>query len=178
MNKINKPKLNQPDVVQSTTSEPNTSITFNNEIDNIPFGKIYSIEKQGISCSKYPLKNYKLNQPIDYLQELKRDVSTKGNLTPFQKICFEHIEKALNQPNPTLEEIKKEWEDDGWKWLDIYTEIYISKDNKQICIDKTYKTISYDCESLRSKQYSLSLTLQEHIRLTKTFIAKGWKVNK
>lgn len=34
----------------------------------------------------------KLNQPINYLQELKRDVSTKGNLTPFQKRCFEKLE--------------------------------------------------------------------------------------
>lgn len=34
---MNKPKLNQPDVEQTTT--------FNNEIDNIPFGKTYSIEE-------------------------------------------------------------------------------------------------------------------------------------
>lgn len=54
------------------------------------------------------MKKQKLNQQIDYLQELKRDVSTKGSLTPFQKICFEHIEKELGQPNSTIEEVKPE----------------------------------------------------------------------
>ena len=171
---MNKPKLNQPDVEQSTT--------FNNEIDNIPFGKTYSIETQEISCSKYPLKNYKLNQPIDYLQELKKDVSTREHLTPFQKRCFEQIEKALNQPDPTIKDVRQEWEDDGYTWEEDKASITIYKENplneeivKEILIYKYSK--AYECYNAADyESTSLPLTLQEHIRLTKTFKAKGWEV--
>lgn len=111
----------------------------------------------------------KLNQPIDYLQELKRNVSVKGKLTLFQEICFEHIEKALNQPNPTLEEIKKEWEDDGFKFNKIFCyELINTKDNTKIYFDNDQRGIWCNING--------HLSLKQLIRLTKTFRALGWRV--
>lgn len=80
---------------------------------------------------------------------------------------------------PTLEEVKKEWEDDGWKWKEgtIYIELIKNNEdyNIEISIDKIDKT--YCCfEDDDCDQTSLRMTLQEHIRLTKTFRALGWEV--
>lgn len=121
------------------------------------------------------MNKQKLNQPIDYLQELKRNVSIKEKLTLFQEICFEHIEKALNQSDPTIEEVKKEWEDDGYIWEEDDYRIYLknSYNDTKIIIELFSK--QYYIREYFSVDYQ-NVSIKEHIRLTKTFRALGWEV--
>lgn len=82
----------------------------------------------------------------------------------------------------TIEEVKKEWKDNGYTWEESKDFITIYKEDplddevvKEILINKCGKT--YECYNAADyDSQSLTLTLKEHIRLTKTFIAKGWKV--
>ncbi len=84
--------------------------------------------------------------------------------------------------DPTIEEVKKEWENDGYTWEEDERFITIYKEHpldenivKEILINKCTK--NYECyDAADYDNISLPLTLQEHIRLTKTFRAKGWKV--
>ena len=76
---------------------------------------------------------------------------------------------TIGEIYPTLEEVKKEWEEKGYSWIETKDEILLISNKKQIFIDK------------RDKMYSCSgwstnfITFQEHQLLTKTFKALGWK---
>lgn len=102
-------------------------------------------------------------------------------LTP-QNIREILVVGQMFRKSTTIEDVKKEWEDDGYTWEEdeIFITIYREDpldDNvvKEILINKSRKT--YECyDASDYEETSLSLTLEEHIRLTKTFIAKGWKV--
>ena len=93
---------------------------------------------------------------------------------------IEHLIKIINH-EPTLEEIKKEWEELGYTWEEHEIYICISIEDpidgtlKNIYIDKKRKYYEcYDEDDWDSR--SLQLTFKEHQLLTKTFRALGWEV--
>lgn len=92
-----------------------------------------------------------------------------------KEIVTEYKQKLADY-NPTLEEIKKEWEKLGYKWFeDNYKiELITTIDDfvKEIYLDKINK--NYCCfDGGTGEEYS-SITIQEHQLLTKTFRALGW----
>lgn len=111
------------------------------------------------------------------LLELEDDIKwplVKQSMQRFKELIDLH-----SQPEPTIEEVKKEWEDDGWEWKEggIYIELIKNNEdyNIEISIDKIDKT--YCCfEDDDCDQTSLRITFKEHIRLTKTFRALKWEV--
>lgn len=74
----------------------------------------------------------------------------------------------------TEQEVIKKFEELGWNWNIIYTELYLTKGNKEICIDKFFKAISYSYKDLLGNYHSLSITLQEHQLLTELFKCYKW----
>lgn len=78
--------------------------------------------------------------------------------------------------SPTLEEVKKEWEELGYKWFeDDYKIRLITTVNdfvKEIYLDKVDR--KYCCFDGGTGEEYDSITIQEHQLLTKTFKALGW----
>ena len=110
---MNKPKLNQPDVEQSTTT-PNVAY--------------------GTPESHYFHNPTSLPIPLD----------------------------------PTIEEVKKEWEDDDYIWEEDEFDIkLITKKPTYYLKIRIFKN---------SKTYQGIINFKEHIRLIKTFRALGWEV--
>lgn len=77
--------------------------------------------------------------------------------------------KLLQEPQPTLEQLIKEWEEDGFKFEKIFCYQLINKDKGfEIYFDNDQRGLwcSIECR-LSSKQL---------IRLILTFVALGWEV--
>lgn len=121
-------------------------------------------------------KDYKL--AYDYIYNLLNldEESMKWPLTIDSMSIFkELVDEKLN--NPTLEQVRKEWEELGYEWEEDSLSISITKYN---ALNKPSRVITlykhnkeYDCT--RSSMWRVScLTLQEHQLLTKTFKALGW----
>lgn len=95
---------------------------------------------------------------------------------------FKLLQELVDQTKtPTLEEVKKEWEELGYEWVE--NEIYINIIKKYegidfdviLSIDK--RTRNYCCfEDDGCDNRSLNITYREHQLLTKTFRALGWEV--
>lgn len=153
---INKPKLNQPDVEQSTTLEPNMTI-------------------------KSPIIRDGYRQYENYCPHCKIQLIILGNYCPNcgKPVNWGHsnveattlpYRKILIQPNLTLEEVKKEWEDDGYKFEVFNHKIEISK---QITKDEINDTFTLFTKRIlvftRAEQYTANylITLKEHQLLTK-----------
>lgn len=83
------------------------------------------------------------------------------------------MKNKLNQPNPTLEEVIKEWEDDQWIWS------YDEKDNTVIHLWRKYYYVTDHIDiNLKYKEIEINfskLTIELLERLTKTFRALGWE---
>lgn len=145
---MNKLKLNDPDVEQSTT---------------IPL-----IDQQEIIDFK---RNHVKLDPHKY-----GEIKIEPDTITYNGKVYVTIDSSA------IEEVKQEWIDDGYTWeenkdfITIYREDPLD-DNvvKEILINKSRRT--YECYNASDyDSQSLSLTLEEHARLTKTFRAKGWKV--
>lgn len=138
--------------------------------------------------------DYKL--AYDYIYNLINldDDSMKWPLTiDSMNIFKELVDEKINKP--TLEEVKKEWEEEGYsfkiyndeyhngnvyKRCVIYKEIFMNKRlivlhywNKTITFNYFWET--FDDEGYTVNKYmSFDITFQEHQLLTKTFRALGW----
>lgn len=165
---MNKQKLNQPDVEATTTT--------------------------CTSCNKYPLKNYKLDQPDVYQYALNSIVksccpnchdnngclncSIKESCNATAKYWVDRLQDLINihsQPDPTIEEVKKEWEDDGFKWEENEKFIFIFNRIYNFSIDKEKQRFS--CfDVIGNGAMAHFITLEQNIRLTKTFRALKWEV--
>lgn len=98
-----------------------------------------------------------------YLNSLNEDI----------EILNELVIPTVKEHQPTLEEVKKEWEELGYVWTEGVMYIHLIRLEKDICISKMDK--EYECYNADDCDYqSLTLTFQEHQLLTKTFIALGW----
>ena len=101
---------------------------------------------------------------------------------PLEIITYDNkVYIAIDLLYSTLEKVKKEWKDDGWEWTENKIYIHITKRIKSLCVTKdiciSKQDKNYCCYDEDDEDYScLSLTLEEHIRLTKTFIALKWEV--
>lgn len=75
---------------------------------------------------------------------------------------------------PTLEEVKKEWEELGYEWvnIDLHLMRLISEDLDTIIIINN-KTKCYAVSEYSHMEYQF-ITDKEHQLLTKTFRALGW----
>lgn len=112
------------------------------------------------------------------LIQLKRFASVRGNLPKFPTLMCEVIKKDLDKLEeltkmPTLEEVKKEWEELGYRWRELITHIHIIKYDR--CITINLMCNEYECHDRTSlgSCCSTSITFQEHQLLTKTFKALG-----
>lgn len=84
-----------------------------------------------------------------------------------------HCPFKVKDKTPTLEEVKKEWEALGYRWVTPVLAIKLIniEKNKEISIDLFVK--NYICKDFDSLEYQF-LTCLEHQLLTKTFRALGW----
>ena len=84
-----------------------------------------------------------------------------------------------NQNIPTEEEIIKEWEKLGYKWVENEIYIHITKKDKLLCVVKdiciTKQDKEYCCYDEDEDYSCLFITSKEHQLLTKTFKMLGWK---
>lgn len=69
--------------------------------------------------------------------------------------------------DPTIEEVKEEWEDEGYVWKETEFDIKLIFKCPYYLKIRIFKN---------TKKYQGIIDLQEHIRLTKTFRALGWEV--
>lgn len=80
----------------------------------------------------------------------------------------------------TLEEVKKEWEDDGFKCREYETFITFINEIDKISFSFFYKRKGCDdldcCEIENHSEEPLIITTKLHYRITKTFIALGHEV--
>lgn len=119
----------------------------------------------------------KLNQPnVDFIY--RSEVANKK----LENMSSEECQKlfGIKTTDPTIEEVKKEWEDDGWEWTENEIYIHITKRDKLLCVVKdiciTKQDKEYCCYDEDEDYSCLFITFKEHIRLTKTFRALSWKV--
>lgn len=129
------------------------------------------------------IKN-KLNDPdveitTTYNNSDKPETITINTTIPSKLFKDIYLPIAPNQPKPTIEQIKKEWEDLGYKWIipkEYPHMIYLINDDDD---QKWVLTIKINHQSKRywklwgDMQFE-SFTFQEHQLLTKTFIALDW----
>lgn len=120
----------------------------------------------------------KLNQP-DVESTITSPIgeSLNINFTIPSKQFEQVFEKDTNieKRNLTLEEVKKEWEELGYKIY--FNDAFVCFVNKikTISIFKVHNAYSYTCyanDATKSYEYIL---LKEHQLLTKTFKALGWE---
>lgn len=97
----------------------------------------------------------------------------KESMELVQKVAQKYGISLEDKPDP-IEEVKKEWEDDGFKWIETRDEILLvfllEHDHKEIFINKKDK--KFACTGIPTN----FITFKEHIRLTKTFRALCWEV--
>ena len=100
------------------------------------------------------------------------DYIIKGVNGEFYPCKPDIFEKTYNK-TPTLEEVKKEWEELEYEWYETKEYLYLMKGEKLIFVDKNFKTYRcFDNEDYDSS--SMEITFTEHQLLTKTFRALGW----
>ena len=121
------------------------------------------------SCNKYPQKNHKLKlEEFIYRSEVANEKLGNMSVEECQKLF------GIKPTDLTIEEVKKEWEDDNYKWIETKDEILLvfllEHDHKEIFINKKDK--KFACTGIPTN----FITFKEHIRLTKTFRALGWEV--
>lgn len=93
------------------------------------------------------------------------------NLTLDEELeLMEFLNRKYIKSNPTIEEVKKEWEELEYDWKEDNFCIQLVKNYKQIIIKKNSKT--YKCDNRYDVDNgSLYITFQEHQLLTKTLRA-------
>ena len=105
----------------------------------------------------------KLNDIRDYLKIARADE------------CVEELDSVakyfINERNqPTLEELIKEWEDDGFKFEKIFCyQLINAKDDTEIYFNNDQRGLWCNIIGL--------LSSKQLIRLILTFVALGWEVN-
>lgn len=124
-------------------------------------GQVYATEK-----FSYDGFNLKINTLEGVLRARIGDYIIKGVNGEFYPCKPDIFEKTYDK-TPTEEEIKKEWEELGYKVENNYR-------NMKICFDGEVAFIL----NTRVKDYSIylnSISFQEHQLLTKTFKMLGWE---
>lgn len=108
-------------------------------------------------------------------------------LADIKYICDEYVQDILDdcvllqelidqQKQPTLEEMKKEWEDDGYEWLETNEAIHIINPSKKNTIQIWKKLKTYSPYSNINYNEWQPITFKEHTRLTKTLRALDGEV--
>lgn len=113
------------------------------------------------------------------LIELKRFASVRGSLPKFPTLMCEIIKKDLDKLEeltkvPTLEEVKKEWEELGYEWIDNCDFIELLNKSKEelFVIDTIHKKFAKSDDKVK---FTLYVTFKEHELITKTFKMLGWE---
>ena len=111
----------------------------------------------------------KLKKQIEYAKFTENSVVCL-DIDYAERLLLELVEQY---ETPTLEEIIKEWENDGWYWEEDSLSISLTKSSRTITIYKDSK--EYDCT--RHNMWKVgTLSIKQHQLLTKTFKALGWEV--
>jgi hypothetical protein len=155
---MNKSKLNQPDVEQGTT-KPHIE-TIKNPIIRDGYRQ-YENYCPHCKCHITILGNYCPNcgKPIDWGHN-----NVETTTLPYKQV--------LIQPDPTIEEVKQEWEDDDYHFTNKEDYVLISNKEKYFFIVKISKKCSI--QNWQEENSVVSITPKEAIRLTKTFRTLGW----
>ena len=120
----------------------------------------------------------RLKKQIDYAKFTENSIVT---------LDIDYAERLLlklteQYESPTLEEVKKEWEELGWYWHYFYNENGIANKyriTKYVPSRKRdgsgdYQLEIYLCNNTKTFNINFNMDMQEHQLLTKTFKALGW----
>lgn len=125
---------------------------------------------------KQRAERYKVHQKHkDWSKEIKE----------YDKVgeALETLQELVDQTKtPTLEEVKKEWEELGWYWHYFYNENGIANKyriTKYVPSRKRdgsgdYQLEIYLCNNTKTFNINFNMDMQEYQLLTKTFKALGW----
>lgn len=118
---------------------------------------------------------HRLKKQIDYAKFTENSIVTL-DIDYAERLLLELTEQY---ESPTLEQVKKEWEELGYEWHEINLYIRLIQNKiewqgytKEIYIDKGTKT--YCCFNEETGDGYLYIEPLEHQLLTKTFKALGW----
>lgn len=136
-------------------------------------------------------KYQEYQEALDILRNIEQSHNLKkigSSLTPESDLLQELVDEKLAKP--TKKEIKKEWKELGYKWIEkMYVdsialrktveEPWLKNDTHKVnyfitinVINKTYRAEKFEWFACKGK----ALTFQEHQLLTKTFKWLGWEV--
>lgn len=128
----------------------------------------------------------KYQEALDCLKDTKCDEINNCKLCSLTSYCGHYqCVKTLQElvdttKTPTLEEVKKEWEELGYTWEENEIYIHITKRDKLLCVTKniclTKQDKEYCCYDEDEDYSCLNINFKEHQLLTKTFRALGWEV--
>ena len=121
---------------------------------------------------------YRLKKQIDYAKFTENSIVTLD--TDYAERLL--LELTKQYESPTLEEVKKEWEELGWYWHYFYNENGIANKyriTKYVPSRKRdgsgdYQLEIYLCNNTKTFNINFNMDMQEHQLLTKTFKALGW----
>ena len=120
----------------------------------------------------------RLKKQIDYAKFTENSIVTLD--TDYAERLL--LELTKQYESPTLEEVKKEWEELGWYWHYFYNENGIANKyriTKYVPSRKRdgsgdYQLEIYLCNNTKTFNINFNMDMQEHQLLTKTFKALGW----
>lgn len=127
--------------------------------------KVYAI-----SWSGFPLDSF-----LNDIRDSNNPNYDKNSAYQDMKLIVDEIYRLreLNK-KPTLEEVKQEWEELGYRWEEHNGEIdLINKENEEVIVID-YENKQYTKTDTNVK-FILYITFQEHNLLTRTFKALGWE---
>lgn len=111
----------------------------------------------------------RLKKQIDYAKFTENSIVTL-DIDYAERLL---LELTKQNESPTLEEVKKEWEELGYVWKETSKEILLDNniEEKAIRIYKSFKL--YHVKAL-GENYFENVSFSLHQLLTKTFKALGW----
>ena len=112
---------------------------------------------------------YRLKKQIDYAKFTENSIVTL-DIDYAERLLLELTEQY---ESPTIEQVKKEWEECGYVWKETSKEILLDNniEEKAIRIYKSFKL--YHVKEL-GENYFENVSFVLHQLLTKTFKALGW----
>ena len=133
-----------------------------------------------------------IKETKEYIIRATNIDTDKDEMKVLDSICFRLWQLGLTKRNkdrlyeltksPTLEEVKKEWEELGWYWHYFYNENGIANKyriTKYVPSRKRdgsgdYQLEIYLCNNTKTFNINFNMDMQEYQLLTKTFKALGW----
>lgn len=118
------------------------------------------------------IENYKLGE---YCKNNCYGCCGSDNYHSHCKDCVPKMKKHIEEmTSVTLEQVKKEWEELGYEWIDNCDFIELLNKSKEelFVIDTIHKKFAKSDDKVK---FTLYVTFKEHELITKTFKWLGWE---